>query len=495
VDESDSVRSAAAGMGPRSTSPGADPTLSSPPRIRADSDGYPIDSAFPELPVATDCGQMLGVFREHLEPLAGKAIEIRSCRPFRFRCHQSDSRSVLQYTLHVADRATGREWDQWVTGLLYAENAKAEQLWKELQDEDPSGEIPERWRSFRPIAFVPDLRMIVEVFPYDRKLRNLRRVMGMERGLLESVARERLGPGSWYLDFPTIRPTRYRTELGATLRYTVRARELKSNRLETVRLYLKVYRERNQRGAETFQTLRAIRDKVRRSPAAYSVVEPIAYLKDVRTLILAEAPGQSLTHFLRRVSDPADAMRRVARALAEFNQDDLPFSRSLSLADRLSLVRRSSDLLEWACPERKATVQSLAEKVLRESEEVPSSPIHGDMKPDHVFLDDDSITFIDFDSIVLGDPLYDPSHLFAYLVGGARTESYRKSVEGRAAETFVKEYFRLVPAAWEPRFPIAAAGALLEVGCSIFRRHEPGWREQLRRVVGYGEEVLSEGGL
>src|SRR5438309_9937238 len=104
-------------MGPRSTSPGADPTLSSPPRIRADSDGYPIDSAFPELPVATDCGQMLGVFREHLEPLAGKVIEIRSCRPFRFRCHQSDSRSVLQYTLHVADRATGREWDQWVTGL------------------------------------------------------------------------------------------------------------------------------------------------------------------------------------------------------------------------------------------------------------------------------------------------------------------------------------------------------------------------------------------
>ena len=69
-------------------------------------------------------------------------------------------------------------------------------------------------------------------------------------------------------------------------------------------------------------------------------------------------------------------------------------------------------------------------------------------------------------------------------------------VVGLLVGTFVvKEYFRVVPAAWQPRFPIAAAGALLEVGCSIFRRHEPGWREQLRRVVGYGEEVLSEGGL
>src|SRR5207247_10583756 len=119
VDGGDSVRSAAAGMGPRPTSPGADPTLSGPPRrVRAESDGYPVDSAFPELSVATDCGQMLGVFREHLEPLAGKAVEIRSCRPFRFRCHQSDSRSVLAYTLHSADRTTRRGWDPGATGPL-----------------------------------------------------------------------------------------------------------------------------------------------------------------------------------------------------------------------------------------------------------------------------------------------------------------------------------------------------------------------------------------
>src|SRR2546422_4435304 len=34
------------------------------------------------------------------------------------------------------------------------------------------------WLTFRPVGFIPDLEMVVQLFPYDRKLRNLRLVLG-----------------------------------------------------------------------------------------------------------------------------------------------------------------------------------------------------------------------------------------------------------------------------------------------------------------------------
>jgi hypothetical protein len=160
-------------------------------------EGFPHDSTFPQLPIATDAELMRDVFASHLRPVGGRSYRIMDCVPFRFRCHQGTSRCVLQYTLHVLDLETGRRWDQWVTGLLYARAGEAERLWREMQAADPSRGIPEPWLAFEPVGFVPDLQMAVEVFPYDRKLGNLRVVMGDALRGLEPRLLERLGEGQW----------------------------------------------------------------------------------------------------------------------------------------------------------------------------------------------------------------------------------------------------------------------------------------------------------
>jgi len=103
---------------------------------------FPEDPDFPQLKVASDPDRMLEVFRNHLKPVSGKACHIRCCTPFRFRYRQSTSRCVLQYTLRVVEPGTGRQWDQWVTGLVYAETGEAERLWRELRVEDPHRDIP-----------------------------------------------------------------------------------------------------------------------------------------------------------------------------------------------------------------------------------------------------------------------------------------------------------------------------------------------------------------
>src|SRR6266536_6266657 len=269
---------------------------------------FPVDPDFPQLRIATDPAVMLEVFRSHLKPVAGTPLHIQDCTPCRFRCRQSTSRCVLQYVLRVVEPGTGRQWDQWVTGLIYADLGEAERLWREMHSADPRRDIPESWLTFEPVDFIPELRMLLQLFPYDRKLRNLGAVLSGAAGEIEPALLARLGPGQWRVEQRNLEPMRYRTELGAALKYTVRARDTLTARSESVRCYLKVYR--NQQGAETFQLLQSLNGRAAERQEPYSVVRPIAYLSELRTLALEEAAGTSLQQVLLDGREPEEAARK-----------------------------------------------------------------------------------------------------------------------------------------------------------------------------------------
>ncbi len=460
------------------------------PRAAVRRIGFPADPDFPQLAVASDPERMLELFRRHLEPAAGKRYRIEDCLPLRFRCRQSTARCVLQYTLRLLEPSTGRRWDQSVTGLLYAQKGAAERLWRELQATDPSQGIPDDWLTFRPVGFIPDLEMVVQVFPYDRKLRNLRLVLGGALRDLEPQLLARLAPGEWRVSERTMAPTRYRTELGAALKYTLQARDATTGRAETVRCFVKVYR--NDHGEHAFELLESLGERVARGETRYAVVRPVAYRKDLRTLVLEEAPGTALQQLLREGHDPAGPLRSTARAVAAFNQDDVgtaAVARS-SLAVQLEELRRGATIVEWARPELATQVRAITAAVAAGLEDVPPAPIHGDLKPDHVFLAGDRVIFIDLDSVVLGDPVRDPAHMFAYVAGRVGLDAVPADEARVAAQLFATEYFDHVPAGWRQRFDLHCAGALVEVASAIFRRQEARWPEKVAAAVAAARDCL-----
>src|SRR6266571_7356097 len=452
--------------------------------------GFPVDHEVPQLSVASNPQFMLEVFRRHLKAVPGKAYQIDDCVPFRFRCRQSGSRHVLQYTLRVAEPSTGRRWDQWVTGVLYADG-EAPKRWEEMKAEVPERQIPQSCLTFEPVGFIPSLQMLVEVYPYDRKLRTLGSVVGGAVQGLEPSLLGRLGPGEWRVEQRTIEPTRYRTEFGAALRYAIRARDAASARSEEMRCYLKVYR--NERGAEIFRILQSLSGSGSDGRRPYSTVKPIAYVDELRTLALEEAPGASLTQILAMKPDPSDELRLVARAVAAFNQDEFPIKRRYSLADQLVEVENASALVQWACPQVREAVQVISDAVTGGLDEGGPAPIHGDLKPDHIFLSDGRVTFIDLDWAALADPLLDPAQLFAYITGRVGLDSTPMTHTEVAGATFVEEYFRFVPNSWRRRFSLHCAGALLEVAAGIFRRQESRWPEKIIRVIEAAQHEISEG--
>jgi Phosphotransferase enzyme family len=445
------------------------------------------DPAFPQLKIATDPALMKQTFRTHLRPVGPKVYDIEDCRFIRLRYRQG-SRCFLQYTLRLVEPDTGRQREVQVTGLIYAQKDKAEQAWRKLKATDPRLEIPDAWLTFEPVSFVAELDMLVQVFPYDHRLPTLPVLAAGPPPELEPVLLGRFGAGDWRVQAWKVEPVRY-LERGVVLRYTARARNAATGGTREKSFYAKVYRHK--KGEQTYQALRVLwsQDGAREG---FSVVRPLAYLRDLRALILEEAAGTPLDEILLRERDSTEAVRRVAKALAAFNQGDAPATTQPHLlADEVAVLERGRRVLGWACPHLRPEVESIIAGVLAGLEEVSLRPTHRDLSPDHIFVDGERTIFIDLDSLAKADPVLDPAYLLTRLAmpalfpiprQQARTATSRQRARTAAWE-FAEEYFAHVPRTWHERLPFHYAGTLLKVAQGFFRRQAPDWPERIATLL------------
>ncbi len=298
---------------------------------------------------------------------------------------------------------------------------------------------------------------------------------------LEPVLLGRFGPGDWRVEAWNVEPVRYREQGGAVLRYTAKARNAATGRTREKSFYAKVYR--HEKGEQTYQALRALRSRAS-AREGFSVVRPLAYLSDLRALILEEAPGTPLEEILLGDRDTTAAVRRVAQALAAFNQGDAPpMTRPHLLADQVAVLERARRLLGWACPHLRVEVESIIEGVLAGLQEVPLRPTHRDLKPDHIFVDGERTIFIDLDSLAKADPVLDPAYLLARLAAMPALFPVPRQRTRAAAWEFAEEYFAHVPGAWQERLPFHYAGALLKISFGLFGRQAPDWPDRIATLL------------
>src|SRR5215203_1296413 len=426
------------------------------------------DPSFPQLQVAGDPESMRVLFQKHLRPLKNKAYQVRDCRLSRIRYRRGE-RCVLQYTLRLAEADTGSERIQWVTGVMYADD-KTRRKWEKLRVSYPK-ETSRIISTFEPFSFIPDLGMLVQVFPYDRRLPTLPLLIAEPVPELESPLLARFGPGNWRTEVWNVEPVRYRAGLGAALRLTVQGQDDATGRRMERRFYAKVYRDEGQ-GQQTYQVLRALHMHARSNGEGFTVARPLAYLSGLRTLLQEEAPGTPLDEILLGEGDTTGAVRRVARALAAFNQGDAPqTTRRYLLADHAAYLQRAARVLGWACPHLRLEVESILEGVLAGLQEVPLRPTHRDLKTDHIFLDGERTIFIDLDSFAKADPVLDPAHLLARLAAMPALFPISRDRARAAAREFAEEYvahgfFRRQVPDWPGRI----AGLLEEARASLAGR-------------------------
>jgi aminoglycoside phosphotransferase (APT) family kinase protein len=188
--------------------------------------------------------------------------------------------------------------------------------------------------------------------------------------------------------------------------------------------------------------------------------------------------AQSLPEILQtRDSDHAvEAVRHAARAIAALHC--LPFA---APDHRIELdrtdpgrMRRSAETLRQSRPDLAPVVAEIEASILASLAaiaELPTVPVHGDLKLAHLLFEEDRVVLLDLDKFAAGDPMLDVVSLLMPLRGERKTRLAGTSL----ARVFAEEYFAHVPAEWEERLAPHYAWAILSEASSFASK--PGNRQ------------------
>jgi tRNA A-37 threonylcarbamoyl transferase component Bud32 len=403
---------------------------------------------------------MRAVLAEHLRSPEGPRVEIVACK---VKFTRRGSRSLVQYRVTLRDPLDGETWTQEVSGVTYGEQ-RTRRTWEQLQRQHPV--LPAAGAVLLPAAYVPELDLLLQTFPFDHRLLALESLMaGPLPGLVDCLL-ARFGPGNWQLEEWQSKPVRYRVDLRASVRITVGATEAATGCAEERRFFAKIY--------TNVTTPERVRSNLRQVATALgpeheplALAPLVAYLPDERVLVQEEVPGVSLHEVLGKsdVAEAVELVRRTARAIAalhRLNVAPLARAKELGRTDPKRL-RRSADTLRAARPDltpAAAEVEAGILAGLAELGEAPSVPIHGDLKPQHVLFNGDDVVLLDLDKFAAGDPMLDVTTMLIFLHRAAPAHQ----------RAFIEEYFAHVPAGWEQRLAPHFAWALLGEASAAFNK-------------------------
>lgn len=446
---------------------------------------FAADPAFPGLALAGDADAMRSLFAEHLRPVGEIRYEISGCKLFRVR-YRKGARCVLQYSLDLSDPTSETTRTQWVTGVMYADG-KARRKWKKLRKS--ALEVPAMDPAFEPVAFLPELDMLVEVFPYDRRLPGLPMLMAGPSPEIESALLADFGK-TWQTSGWDAELVRYRSELGATVRVSLRATEAATGGTEERRFYAKAYH--NEAGEAAGRVLDTLRGTAEASETAFVVGGAVAYLKGPRILLQREVPGVTLRDRLLHDDKAEEALRLAARALARLHTSKVEVPRLHSLQREVVVLERTGRLLKWARPDLAPQIDGTVRAIVSGLREVPPAPTHRDLKLDHLLLDEGRVGLIDLDGFAGADPLIDAAGAMAHLRGLPLHFPGFDATRGEDHEvTFADEYFGRVPDGWRDGLPVQYAGAMLKMAVGFFRRREAGWPRKIEDLLYTARDSLT----
>jgi phosphotransferase family enzyme len=449
------------------------------------------DPTLAQVEVARDPELMREIFQRHLRPLGEETYQVRECQISRAH-YLLATRRRLRYTLRLEESETGRERIELLTGVMYAEGGRARREWQELRQ--PERAIPYALLTFEPFFFIPELEMLVQVFPYDHQLPSLPILMAGPPPTLEPPVLARFGEGDWRTEAWDVEPVRYRTGERMTLRLKVRARNRTTGQLEERCFYAKLYREEED-GERTYEVARKLWEKA--GGEGFSVGRPVAYLSDLRTLVQEEVPGSSLYDVLLREQEATSVARRAARALAALHLDeDVPRPRRArpSKEDFDRRLERIGITLRRACPHLEPEVQEIVGAVVARSAAVtPTAPTHGDLHLRHILLHGGRPALIDLDAFAEADPLLDIALILSDLAAMPLDSSLSRARARKASQAFVEEYFAHVPESWRDGFPTRYARAVLKRAAKISRQQcqIPGWPDEVEALIKEAKSSLA----
>ena len=455
------------------------------PRKSDNGEGPPLVESS-SLITAHDPEQMRPILQRHLQASEGATLRVQECRITNTR-RRDGSRGSTQYELRLEDASTGRVWNQIVTGITFGGD-RTRRVWESIS-QAAGARTDAAARSALPrFAYVPELDLLLQVFPHDLRLPALAELMSTPPPELVRSLLAEFGDGTWELLTWTANVVQYRVDMRAIVAVTVAATDAASGRGSDRQFYAKVYRDAEQ-GRRAYQAQSDLHRRLNAVGQHLTVAKPIVYDEALRTLVTAAIPGTSLSKIVRRDKDSIGAVRSAARAIAEFHRLDVD-APPRPIEEELARLHEARQFLATARPDLAEAVSAMVESVATGLAGASSALIHGDLKPDHILIGGDRVALIDFDLLGRGDPIVDVAHLVAFLGKPQERSRSRREETADTAQAFVDEYFDHAPDDWRARLPLYHVMTSIHKAVGLCRRRGTDSQQLVADVLREGQAFL-----
>jgi aminoglycoside phosphotransferase len=441
------------------------------------------------VPPAHDPNVMREIMQRHLVAPPGTGYQVHKCR-ITYTHGRDGSSGTVHYDVQLENVTTGDAWNQIVTGITYG-GMRTRRFWESIRR---SGELDADLAvriALRSYAYVPELDLLLQVFPHDYRMPALAQLIEGPPPELMPAIMEEFGSDNWELVSWDAETVQYRVDMRAILRLTIRMRESSTGQTSERQLYAKVYRDAEEgRRAQKVQY-----DLYQRATALAThlvVAKPVIGPDELHTVVTTSVPGTSLSEIIGRGVRSVDAVKSAARSVAHFHQLDVDAPHR-SLTEDMARLHKSRETLVSARPDLAGEVDGMVQAVVFGLESAPFSLIHGDLKPEHILIDGDCVGLIDFDLLAVADPVIDVAHLLAFLhEPEKRSRSLGQATEN-IGQIFVDEYFSHVPDSWRARLPLYHAMTSILRAASLSKRSGVNAKYRVEDVLREGQAFLARG--
>ncbi|MEC4678024.1 MAG: phosphotransferase, partial [Nitrospirota bacterium] len=267
---------------------------------------------------------------------------------------------------------------------------------------------------------------------------------------------------------------RYRPLLGETFLCNVKGKCPDRNFKIKKSFYFKIFQEKD--GQKSFELLSKLKQAFPTTKKGIQVVNALSYSEALQMLILEPAPGIPLNKLFLTESTPwsaiENALRKTAKALAEFHLSPSVFSKTRSVDGHLHRAEKLVRFIQNLCPELEEKSNRLIVGLESSLQKVTLCPTHLDLKLEHIFIDEERITLIDLDSFAMSDPVFDVASLIVRIECLSQSSGISQTIIKAAVKVFTECYFSSVPIHWKERLHSNYCCASLKIAIHLLQHQE-----------------------
>lgn len=185
--------------------------------------------------------------------------------------------------------------------------------------------------------------------------------------------------------------------------------------IERRRVTGKVYAEYH--GAKVYRILQEFRGHGL-GDGRYRVPQPLAYEPRWKLLLVGWAEGDLLRSRILGDPDVSLYMYEVANLLVQFHQSGVAGGSRYTFRRHLETLAGQKMHLTRILPELEGLLDSILQGIKERGEAISGwapGPTHRDFSPDHLVMNGESLTALDFDEFRQYDPMFDVAHFRAHL--------------------------------------------------------------------------------